>query len=103
MNYCAEIAAARRKRDKRIDHATVEWRESTARMRAERDREIRLLRTQGLATYTIGLRVRCSPSQVYEVLHPERHVAYDARRREHYHRLRAVACRRDGCARRARR
>ena len=77
MNYCAEIAVARRKRDKRIDHATVEWRESTARMRAERDREIRLLRTQGLATYTIGLRVRCSPSQVYELRHPERHLAYN--------------------------
>src|SRR5437773_218299 len=46
-------------------------------MRAERDREIRLLRTQGLATYTTGLRVRCSPSQVYELRHPERHLAYN--------------------------
>jgi FixJ family two-component response regulator len=91
VNYRAEIAKARRRRARRIERAEAETREVIARLAAERDREILRLEAEGVKSKQIAARVGCSPSQVYDTLHPERRALYNARRRDHWHHLRAVA------------
>lgn len=91
MNYSAEIAAARRKRDRRIERATSEARASLAQAAVERDAEIRRLHAEGFSSMAIAPLVGCSRGLVYELLHADRKARYDARRREHWRHLRAVA------------
>jgi regulator of protease activity HflC (stomatin/prohibitin superfamily) len=94
VNYAAEILAARQQRDAAVEAARAEARRLISRASAERDREIRRLRAQdpSLSCNAISSLVGCSPSQVFEVLRPERREAYNRRRRAHWRRrhLKAV-------------
>jgi transposase len=69
MNYGAEIAAARRRRDV----------------------EIRRLSAEGLTGVEIASRVGCSRALVYELLNADRKAAYNARRAQRWRHLQAVA------------
>jgi hypothetical protein len=90
VDYAAEIAAARRKRDKRVERASAEAREAMARAAVERDAEVRRLKAEGLVGVQIASRVGCSRSLVYELLNADRKAQYDARRREHWRHLRVA-------------
>jgi hypothetical protein len=52
-----------------------------AKLRAARDAEIRALAAEGLKPTAIGRTVGVSTTHVREILNPERHRAYSARRR----------------------
>jgi DNA invertase Pin-like site-specific DNA recombinase len=91
VNYRAEVAEARRRRDALIEQATAEARETIARAAAVRDAEIKRLRADGLSYEAIAPLVGCSKSLVFELLSAERHERYTARRRKHWRHLRAVA------------
>jgi hypothetical protein len=91
VDYRREVAAARRKRDKRIERAAAEAREAIARAAVERDAEIRRLHAEGFSSLAIAPLVGCSRGLVFELLHDDRKARYDARRREYARHLRAVA------------
>jgi len=61
------------------------------REREERNRLIREMGALGFSRTEIAEAAACSPTTVFEILNPERQRAYNERRLEHYHRLRAVA------------
>jgi DNA invertase Pin-like site-specific DNA recombinase len=89
-DYRREVAAARRKRDRKIERASAEARAAIARAALERDAEIRRLRAEGYARPAIAPMVGCSVATMYEVLRADKRAEYNARRRQHHH-LRAVA------------
>lgn len=89
MNYALEVAGVRQRRAAAIERARAE----IVRLRAERDQEIRSLRAESpeMSLVEIGARVGCSASQVYEVLDPVKHDAYNRRRRAAWRHLKAIA------------
>jgi DNA invertase Pin-like site-specific DNA recombinase len=72
----------------RRDHAVEQARRDLAALKEARDAEIHRLHDEGLSRLRISLELGCSKDLVYEILNPERHEKYNARRRLH---LRAVA------------
>jgi len=90
VDYRREVAAARRRRDELVEHATVEAREAIAQAAAERDREILRLHAAGFPAGAIAPLVGCSKSLTFELLSAERHERYNARRREHWRHLRVA-------------
>lgn len=91
MNYRAEVAAARRQRDRAVSRAQVAAREAIAQAAASRDAEIHRLRSEGNAIPAIAALVGCSVGQAYEIVNPDRREAYNARRKKHARRLHAMA------------
>jgi transposase len=55
--------------------------------RAARDEQIHRLRAEGRSVIAIAKRFNVYRSTVYEVLHPDRRAAYNARRRQHWREL----------------
>lgn len=91
MNYRAQVAEARRRRDELIECAAADAREAIAQAAAERDAEIRRLHAQGLSAGAIAPVVGCSKALAFELLNQDRKARYDERRRDHWRHLRAVA------------
>ena len=91
MDYRAQVAEVRRRRDELIERAAAEAREAIAQAAVERDAEILRLRAAGWSVGAIAPVVGCSKALAFELLSAERHERYNARRREHARHLRAVA------------
>lgn len=90
MNYRAQVAAIRRRRDR----AVIEAKAALAAAVAERDSEIRRLRAEGTTLVETAAQVGCGVHTVMDVMHPENRVRYNARRaaywKDYYQRKRAA-------------
>lgn len=84
VSYRERVAAIRSARERAIESARRELAEAMA----ERDREIRRLRDEGLSHARIGREVGCSRETVREVLDPAMHEQNNTRRRRHWHVIR---------------
>jgi hypothetical protein len=103
VNYALEVLVIRQCRDSAIEYARRRRRSGEIKRAREaarwlltasreaRDREIWRLHTEdpSLSLGQIAGRVGCSGDSVYQVLRPDRHEAYNQRRRDHQRRRRA--------------
>ena len=89
MDYRDLLAAIRAAREARR-LTQRETRRFLRVLRQVRDAEIRRLAGNGMHRREIAAIVGCSEATVYEVLNPERQVAYNRRRAKHSEQLRAA-------------
>jgi hypothetical protein len=76
MNYAAEVARVRARRDRQLAAA----RRQLEQLRQVRDLEIRRLHAQGVTAQRIGVEVGCSDSTVVDVLNPAKRAEANSRR-----------------------
>jgi hypothetical protein len=98
VDYRAEMAKLRGRRDDAIARAKLDFNQQRAALVARRDAEIVRLRDEGLTLDEIPLRVGCSRGTVGEVIAgPEKRREWNERRRRYWQeykprrRLRAAA------------
>lgn len=84
VNYRRESLMIRERRDRAIEQARRELLE----LRAARNAEILRLHAEGLSGLKIAAELHCEKTTAYEMCDPERHAKANARRRDHWRRLR---------------
>jgi hypothetical protein len=91
VNYREEVARARARRDRRINRAVMQARDTLARLEAERDAEITRMRQEGVSGAGIARAVGVSEAMVSLLTGgPDRRERWRQRDRDRRH-LRAVA------------